>query len=146
MKPEENISIIERYLEQPYWIIDVLPKQVPAAYGEQYFKVEKYYLSHPQIDDICRKFANVLIILSCYDEITIVLTTEEEIANPNPEIIERLISEREPLFVILKSADAMISVSGEDTYLTLYNPGAELLDLVHDLATANGLFVWKPRS
>ena len=146
MKHEENSSIIDRYLEQPCWIIDVFPKQVPLAHGDQYFKVEKYYLSHPQIDDMCRKFAKVLIRLSCYYEIIIVLITEEEIDNPNPETIEHLMSEREPVFVILKSADAMISVSGEDTYLALYNPDAELLDLVRDLATSEGLFVWKQRS
>ena len=145
MKPEENSSNIDRYLEQSYWIIDILPKQVPASNGSQYFKVEKYFLSHPQIDDLCRKFANMLIRLSCYDDITIVLTTGE-IANPHPETIERLILARKPFFVLLRSADAMIYINGEDTYLMLYNAKAELLELVRVLAASEGLFVWQPNN
>lgn len=37
---------IEEFLEQPYYVMDILPKQVPADSGGQYFKVEQYYLNH----------------------------------------------------------------------------------------------------
>ena len=33
---------IEELLNTPYWIIDILPKQVPAGGAGQYFAVEKY--------------------------------------------------------------------------------------------------------
>ena len=51
---------IEEYLNKPYWVIDILPKQVPADGRGQYFKIEEYYLEHPQIDDIYRRFTNIL--------------------------------------------------------------------------------------
>ena len=34
---------IEEYLNKPYWVIDILPKQVPADSKGQYFRIEKYY-------------------------------------------------------------------------------------------------------
>ena len=44
------IMTIEEYLNKTYWVIEILPKQVPADGKGQYFKIEKYYLEHPQID------------------------------------------------------------------------------------------------
>ena len=35
---------LEEILEQSYYVMDILPMQVPADDGGQYFKVEKYYL------------------------------------------------------------------------------------------------------
>lgn len=34
---------IDDLLQKPYWIIDILPKQVPADSSGQYFAVEKYF-------------------------------------------------------------------------------------------------------
>ena len=50
------IMTIEEFLDKPYWVIDILPKQVPADDRGQYFRIEKYFLEHPQIDIIYRKF------------------------------------------------------------------------------------------
>ena len=35
---------IEELLEKPYWIIDILPKQVPKESPEQYFAIEDFFL------------------------------------------------------------------------------------------------------
>ena len=48
---------IEELLSKPYWIVDILPKQVPANSGGQYFTIEKYFLKSPHVDAIYRKFA-----------------------------------------------------------------------------------------
>lgn len=146
MDSEGNISIVDQYLELPYWIIDVFPKQVTIEHSKQYFKVEKYYLSHPHIDELCRRYAMMLIKLSCYTDMEVILPTGEKVDDSSPETIECLIFARKPFFVLLKSADAMIDVSGEDTYLTLYNAKAESLDLVRALAASEGLFIWQPNN
>ena len=62
---------IEELLSKPYWIVDILPKQVPANAGGQYFTIEKYFLSPPHIDAIYRKFANMMLKLNCYDDIKV---------------------------------------------------------------------------
>lgn len=57
---------------------------------------------------------------------------------------EESVSAHSPLFILIRPADALINFSGDDHYMTLYNPDAELLDLIRSLAGAEGLFVWNP--
>ena len=65
------MMMIEEYLEKPYWVIDILPKQVPADSRGQYFEIEEYYLEHPQIDIIYKKFTNILLKLNCYEDFVV---------------------------------------------------------------------------
>ena len=60
----DKLDIIEHIQEKPYWLIDVLPYQVPADSAGQYFKVEEYLLAH--MDSLGRKFLDVLLKLNCY--------------------------------------------------------------------------------
>lgn len=136
---------IENLLLKPYWIIDILPKQVPANAGGQYFTLEKYFLSPPRVDAIYRKFANVLLKLNCYVDIVVFQVDDESwVENPAPEDLERLVLERRSLFVVLKQSMTMISVTGEDHNMTVYGPNDETLALISAIASAEGLHVWKP--
>ena len=45
---------IEELLETEYWIIDILPGQVPECSPGQFFEVEKYYLSKERLEEIKR--------------------------------------------------------------------------------------------
>ncbi len=45
---------------------------------------------------------------------------------------------------VFAQQNAMIDYDHNDTYLTVYDPGAALLDKVRALAAAEGLFVWSP--
>ena len=57
--------IVENYLEKTYWVIDLLPKQVPAESRGQFFCIEEYYRKHPQIDALYRRFTDILLKLNC---------------------------------------------------------------------------------
>lgn len=131
------------FLDKPYWIIDILPKRVPASCGGQYFAIEKFFLSSPQVDEIYRKFACVLIILNCYHDIA-VQDNDLWIKNPTPAALEKLVLERKPLNLLVDRNQAMISITGDDHYMTLYGPGKDLLELTTAIAAAQGLHVWKP--
>ncbi len=139
---------IEEYLERPYWVIDIFPKQVPADSSGQYFRVEEYYLEHPQIDAIYRKFTNVLLKLNCYEEIDVSQDGEKWMTNPAPKDIEAMllkcISNESMISVYLKLSDALITISGDDTYMTIFNPSEETIELLGSLATSEGLFIWSP--
>ena len=139
---------VEEYLEKPYWVIDILPKQVPADSKGQYFKIEEYYLEHPQIDAIYRKFTNVLLKVNCYEEIDVSQDGEKWMTNPAPKDIEAMllkcISNESMISVYLKLSDALITISGDDTYMTIYNPSEETIELLGSLATSEGLFIWSP--
>ena len=147
MKKDYN-TIVERLLEKPYWVIDFLPKQVPQNGGGQFFAVEKHYREEPQYERLCRQFADVLLKLNCYHDLTVnVAATDEWIKNPAPATLEKWLTEsllHGHLCALVENEDALITASSGDTNLTLYNPSPALLQLVKQLATAAGLFLWQP--
>jgi len=159
------IRKIEEYMKKPYWVIDILPKQVPAMGQGQYFKIERYFFKEPQRSMIYRKFSNLLIKLNCYYDLNVVnplddgsdsMATEETqnmtefssklnlSENPRSELIEAWLKEGRCIYVVIKSEDAMIGFSGDDHYMTLYHPSEQLLELISSLANSEGLFVWQP--
>ena len=145
MKSEQST---EWFLDKPYWVIDVLPKQVPEGGEGQYFRVEEFFREHPQIDDIYRKFTNILLKLNCYFDIDVSADGEEWTKNPAPKFIEEMVrkcmSDKTMLYFLIKSEVTMITISGGDTYMTVYHPTDEILTLLTPLAALEGLFVWKP--
>lgn len=136
---------IEHLLTKPYWIIDILPKQVPANSGGQYFTIEKYFLSPPHVDAIYHKFANVLLKLNCYvDIIVFKVNGETWVENPAPDDLEQMVLERKPLFVVLKQSQAMLSITGDDHNMTVYGADEETLQFLSTITASEGLYVWKP--
>ena len=127
---------IEELLNTPYWIIDILPKQVPAGSAGQYFAIEQY-LRDTQLSDIKKKHVNLILKLNCYRDISL---DEDKEINISPEKIADAIYKR---YVNIMVDDAMIVSEPEDTDLTIYNPDEDLLILVRELASREGMFVWK---
>ena len=127
---------IDALLQTPYWIIDILPEQVPADSPGQYFAVEKYFLGEERFAAIKQRHIDLILKLNCYRRITI-----DDETNPAPESIAASMRERY-LFILLD--DAMILSEPDDTHMTLFNPDEGLLALVKTLAAGEGLFVWKP--
>lgn len=140
---------IDDLLEKSYWIMDILPQQVPANGGGQYFKVEQYYLK--RISDLCHKYVQILLKLNCYYDIEVSHHGDDWLLNPKPETIEQWVSaclSDEPsessLFVSLKDRTILLVLGRESTYMTIYNPTEELLTLLCQLASSEGLFLWEP--
>ena len=126
---------IEELLQTPCWIIDILPMQVPKESHGQFFMVEKYFLGS-RLQEIKKKHMDVILKLNCYRDVTI----DEEL-NPAPDSIAAAMNER---CVYIKVGDSMILSEPDDTHMTLFNPDEALLDLIKAIASAEGLFVWKP--
>ena len=127
---------IEELLNTPSWILDILPKQVPAGSAGQYFAIEQY-LRDTQLSDIKKKHVNLILKLNCYRDISL---DEDKEINISPEKIADAIHKR---YVNIMVKDAMIVSEPEDTYLTIYNPDEDLITLVRELASGEGMFVWK---
>ena len=111
---------IDMLLQSPYWVIDILPEQVPKNSPGQYFEIEKY------------------LKLNCYRPISI---AGEPTFNPAPEYISDEMRKRY-LYIMLD--EAMILSEPDDTHLTVFNPDEKLLELIKAIAAGEGLFVWKP--
>lgn len=136
-------------LEKPYWVVDILPKQVPKDSAGQYFKVEQYFLKQRAL--LCEKFVRILLKLNCYLDIEVSEDGDSWTLNPAPEILEQEIGacmndgcKNAMLYVFVKSEMTLIVIDKDCTYLTLYNPSEMLLELVRQLVVAEGLYVWKP--
>ena len=142
-------EITERLLSRPYWVIDFLPMQVPEQSNGQFFAVEKYYQEEPQRERLCRQFADVLLKLNCYHDLLVNRNTSNIwVKNPEPEVLIAWLNEalqHGHLCVLIDEGDALITASGGDMNLTIYNPSPALLELVRTLASAAGLFLWNPQ-
>ena len=125
---------IEELLEKPYWIIDILPKQVPKDSPGQYFAIEDFFLEE-LLSEIKKKHINVILKLNCYMDITI-----DDENNPAPEQIRDMMLDR---YVYIMLGDAMILSEPDDTHLTIFNPDEKLLELIKKISSAEGLFVWR---
>ena len=126
---------IEELLNKPYWIVDILPKQVPKDSPGQYFTIEDYFLKE-QLAEIKQKHINVILKLNCYLD----LSLDGEL-NPSPDRTAAIMMEK---YVYIMISESMILSEPDDTHLTIFNPDESLLELVRPIALAEGLFVWKP--
>ena len=127
---------IDELLQTPYFIIDIIPKQVPTDSVGQYFVVERYFLEKDRFQVIKQKHINVILKLNCYRKI---LIAGETAPNPRPEYIADEMRNR-LLYIMVD--DAMILSEPDDIHMTIFNPDEELLDLVKIIAAGEGLFVW----
>ncbi len=141
---------LEEILEQSYYVMDILPMQVPADDGGQYFKVEKYYLK--DVERLSHKYADVLLKLNCYYDLMFSHDAEHWQQNPEPEKIVLMVNAclsknptEECLFVSLAKDEMLLTLQRDYTHMTVYNPTQEFLHLLSQLALAEGLFVWKPK-
>ena len=129
---------VEELLQSPYWIIDIMPSQVPADSPGQYFAVEKYFLRGDRIEEIKQKHIDLILKLNCYRDISI---SDETEINPLPEHIAVEMKNR---YLYIMIDESMILSEPDDTHLTVFDPDPELLDLIRQIASGEDLFVWKP--
>ena len=129
---------IDELLQKPYWVIDLLPKQVPADHPGQFFSVEKYWLDKERLAAVREKHIQVILKINCYRDLSI---DEEETVNPPPE---RIAAEMRKRALFLRTGDALILSEPDELYMTVFNPDEELLELITAAAAAEGLFVWQP--
>lgn len=143
-----NNQIVDQLLEDSYWVIDILPAQVPADSPGQYFKVEQLYLSTPHINYIHKKFANVLLKLNCYYDFDVLTHKGDWIHHPYPEDLYNHVTKCPEnfhnLIILLYDRQAMFTINGDDTYMTVYHPDEVLLKLLKELSASEGLFLWEP--
>ena len=129
---------IEELLQTPYWIIDILPKQVPKDSPGQYFPIEDYFLRGDTLAAIKQKHLNLILKLNCYRDVSL---DEDEERNPPPEQIADTVFRR---YTYIRTEDAMLLSEPDDTHMTFFGSDGETLELIRKLAPSERLFVWQP--
>ena len=142
------MSIFDDFYEKPYWVIDILPKQVPEDGKGQFFSIERYYLQQPKRSELQRKFLDLLLKLNCYYDFEVWAENHNNYEkNPSPELLEEwMMKQEETISIVLHSAERLIVTRPDDLYMTIYNPDEKLLKLLQKLSAGEGLFVWNPNS
>ncbi len=143
-------TMVEELLEKPYWIIDILPKQVPKDSAGQYSAVEQYYLQKSQITELRRKYLTILLKLNCYYDLAVSTDCGDHWdGNPAPHMLQGLfLSDVNvcPVHVLIVPQNTLMVLDFYDTYMTVYDPAEDLLQMIRTLAGSEGLFVWQPES
>lgn len=134
---EDASERIEALLEEPYWVIDLLPEQVPTDSAGQFFAVEELFRCEPRRSELLRKRADLLLKLNCYRDFCV----DGEETNPAPAKLALAVETR---YLTILVDDALITSDPDDIYITVYNPDDRLLELLRALAAGEGLFVWQP--
>ena len=112
---------VEDLLQSSYWIIDILPSQVPEDRPGQFFSVEEYFLQGDRIEEIKQKHIDLVLKLNCYRDISI---SDETVVNPLPKHIADEMKKR---YLYIMLGESMILSEPDDTHLTVFNPDSQLL-------------------
>ncbi len=131
---------IENLLKKPYHVIDFIPMQIPKGSEGQFFDVEKHYLKNAK--EIHNKFTDIILKLNCYYDLEFIVDDKSQI-NPKPNIIKKIIKSKK--YILIRFDKALTTINKGDLYMTIYNPNSKNLKIPKDLATSNGLFLWKPK-
>ena len=139
------MEIPETIFDKPYWLIDVLPEQVPEERAAAYFAAERFWLRPENLEGIRRRFADLLLKLNCYHSLEAAAGEDDPVPVVAPEQLAARITEaRENLVFFLPGMNAAITLNRDDLYMTVYDPPQPLLDLLGRLAAAGGLFLRRP--
>ena len=152
MDMENKLDIIDELIEKEYWVVDILPEQVPENSPGQYFEVEKYYLQYPHVDRIFSKFTDILLKLNCYFDFSVSLSGGDWEKNPKPDALAEMMYDYTAggymagkyIYIFIEAEGTLISLMGDSLYMTFYDPSERVLRLTEALARSEGLFLWQP--
>ena len=82
-------SLVEELLEKDCWVLDYLPRQVPADAPGQFFKVETYLLNHYEEYGLRARFTAVVLKLMCYHRVSV--HWGQWVDAPSPDLVTEAI-------------------------------------------------------
>ncbi len=139
-------QIIEELLNQPCYIVDFLPEQVPASSKGQFFSVENYLLNEFRQYRIADKFVNIILKLMCYYKISILW--DNWIEQPNPALVADIVNEimenhSGTLNLLFPEEKALLIFEWDWIGMSIYNPNEDMQKIISALAASEGLFYRK---
>lgn len=111
---------------------------------ERYLEVEEYFLQGTEYDRIVEGFVRIIMKLRCYHafEVFCVQWYEDISASKLAELLKQVLMSKDRFINILSEEEKMlITVSGSDLHISIYNPSLEAIANLSVLTTAEGLFL-----
>ena len=136
---------IDRLLETECYIIDFLPKQVPADCEGQFFKVEDYRLNNCERYKLKDRFTSIILKIMCYYPMSV--HWHKWIEQPTPkqiaEIIDTIMKKHSgDISVLFINKDALLQFGGDCLNISIFNPDEEMKVLFEQIAASEGMF-WR---
>lgn len=129
--------------DAPYWLLDIVPSQIPQSRAADYAAREKDYRqpkslkrSIPCLRSVSKRYAAVL---------TVFPEDKQTEAPSGRQIAEavRTHSRRGAVQLLLPKERSLLVLDAEDLYMTVYQPQPALLSLLRTEAEKRNLFLWR---
>lgn len=135
---------IDTLLNTPCYLIDILPLQVPANCGGQYFTIDAYFRRTKTLRTFYQKITTILLKLNCYYDFE-VHNNKKHRKNPTPENLKKQIktcinSRNGSISIFVNGENTMIVINGDDLHVSIYNPDKTMKALLRKLTKSEGLF------
>ena len=138
---------VERLLEDDYWIIDILPSQIPIEKQAEYRALTDEYFESGKIAELHRRYADILTMINSRFKTAMLCMPEDEwtISPHNNDVKDAVIhhTERGCVDLLLPEEETLISLQAEDLYITVYHPTEEILSLLRQAVSESGFYIWQ---
>ena len=140
---------VEELLEQPYYVIDFLPRQVQKDEGYFFFEVEEYFFNSNELDRISEKFIHIILKTLCYFEFSVY--KEKWLNSVTPKklasVIKKVVTKQKGfIYILLSQNNILIEINGGDLHISVFNCNEKIESIMKALAISEGLFLRKFRN
>ena len=138
---------VERLLEDDYWIIDILPSQIPIEKQAEYRALTDECYESGKIAQLHRRYADILTMINSRFKTAMLCMPEDEwTISPDDVAVKDAVihhTERGCVDLLLPEEETLISLQTEDLYITVYHPTEELLSLLRQAVSESGFYIWQ---
>lgn len=139
-------ELVEQLLKVECYVIDFLPERVSEQYRERFFEVEEYFLQGNEWERIKDSFVRMLLKLQCYCSFKIYNEKwyEELSINDLADMLNHVLSSNNGYMNMLSIENKLlICIEGSGLNLSVYNATGHILNILSEMATAEGLYIRK---
>ncbi len=138
---------VERLLEDDYWIIDILPSQIPIEKQAEYRALTDEYFESGKVAQLHRRYADILTMINSRFKTAMLCMPEDEwTISPDDVAVKDAVihhTERGCVDLLLPEEETLISLQAEDLYITVYHPTEEILSLLRQVVSESGFYIWQ---
>ena len=138
---------VERLLEDDYWIIDILPSQIPIEKQSEYRALTDEYFESGKVAQLHRRYADILTMINSRFKTAMLCMPEDEwTISPDDVAVKDAVihhTEQGCVDLLLTEEETLISLQAEDLYITVYHPTEEILSLLRQAVSESGFYIWQ---
>ena len=140
-------EVKSRFIQMAYWIIDILPSQIPIEKQAEYRALTDEYFESGKVAQLHRRYADILTMINSRFKTAMLCMPEDEwTISPDDVAVKDAVihhTERGCVDLLLPEEETLISLQAEDLYITVYHPTEEILSLLRQAVSESGFYIWQ---